>query len=193
MRGRGVCDFWGIRPEEVDILMGTFTKSFGASGGYIAGSKSLVSWFRRQGHGYLYCEPMAPAICQQVASSLAIIAAREGEGPRRLAAIHDNSVYFMRRLKEMGFIVYGDEGSPIVPLLIFNPGKIAAFSREALALGMAVVVVGYPATPMVTSRVRFCISAAHTRNQLDSVLERVGAIGDKLLMKVSARPRPHQQ
>ena len=185
--GRGVCDFWGVDPGEVDILMGTFTKSFGASGGYLAGSKQLISRFRQQGHGYIYCEPMSPAICQQVLTSMSIIGEAGGEGAKRLADIHDNSVYFMRRLKEMGFIVYGDEGSPVIPLLIFNPAKIAAFSREALALGMAVVVVGYPATPMVTSRVRFCISAAHTKEQLESVLERVSIIGDKLLMKVSNR------
>lgn len=167
--------------------MGTFTKGFGASGGYLAGSKQLISRFRQRGHGYIYCEPMSPAICQQVLTSMSIIGEPGGEGAKRLADIHDNSVYFMRRLKEMGFIVYGDEGSPVIPLLIFNPAKIAAFSREALALGMAVVVVGYPATPMVTSRVRFCISAAHTKEQLESVLERVSIIGDKLLMKVSNR------
>lgn len=63
----------------------------------------------------------------------------------------------------------------------------SAFSREALARGLAVVVVGYPATPIITSRVRFCISAAHTRADLDLVLEKVSEIGDILSMKVSAR------
>lgn len=63
----------------------------------------------------------------------------------------------------------------------------SAFSREALARGLAVVVVGYPATPIITSRVRFCISAAHTREDLDLVLEKVSEIGDILGMKVSAR------
>lgn len=63
----------------------------------------------------------------------------------------------------------------------------SAFSREALARGLAVVVVGYPATPIITSRVRFCISAAHTRADLDLVLEKVSEIGDILGMKVSAR------
>ncbi len=63
----------------------------------------------------------------------------------------------------------------------------SAFSREALARGLAVVVVGYPATPIITSRVRFCISASHTRADLDLVLEKVSEIGDILGMKVSAR------
>ena len=70
--------------------------------------------------------------------------------------------------------------------LIFD-SLFSAFSREALARGLAVVVVGYPATPIITSRVRFCISAAHTREDLNMVLDKVSEIGDILGMKVSAR------
>lgn len=83
----------------------------------------------------------------------------------------------------MGFVVYGDEGSPIVPALIFQPGKIAAFSREALARDLAVVVVGYPATPIDAARVRFCISASHTRADLERALQAISEIGDVMQMK----------
>lgn len=188
-RGRGVCDFWSVDSKEVDVQMGTFTKSFGAAGGYIAGSKEMINRFRYSGHGFVYCEPMPAPICQQIITSMSIIMGEEGgiEGLQRLQSIYENSIYFMRELRNMGFIVYGDEGSPVIPLLIFHPGKIAAFSREALARGLAVVVVGFPATPIITSRVRFCISAAHTREDLDIVLAKVSEIGDILGMKVSAR------
>lgn len=126
-RGRGVCDFWSIDPEDVDILMGTFTKSFGASGGYIAGSRALIEHFKQSGHGFIYSEPMPPPICQQVYTSMRIIMGEEGglEGINRLQQIYENSIYFMRELKKLGFIVYGDEGSPVIPLLIFHPAKIA--------------------------------------------------------------------
>lgn len=126
-RGRGVCDFWSVNPDDVDILMGTFTKSFGAAGGYIAGSKALIERFKHTGHGFMYCEPMPAPICQQVYTSMRIIMGEEGglEGINRLQAIYDNSIYFMRELKKQGFIVYGDEGSPVIPLLIFHPAKIA--------------------------------------------------------------------
>lgn len=126
-RGRGVCDFWSVDPADVDILMGTFTKSFGASGGYIAGSQELIDRFRHSGHGFVYCEPMPAPICQQVHTSMSIIMGEEGglEGMNRLQAIYENSIYFMRELKKLGFIVYGDEGSPVIPLLIFHPAKIA--------------------------------------------------------------------
>lgn len=184
-RGRGVCDLFNVDPKQVDILMGTFTKSFGASGGYLAGNTALIERLRRFGLGYTYAEPMPPPICQQVISSLRIIAGEDGtdEGLRRLNAIRENSIYFMRRLKELGFAVLGQEGSPVIPVLIYNPAKIAAVSREALSRGMALVVVGYPATPVISSRIRFCISASHTRADLEEALSKMTEIGDILLMR----------
>lgn len=133
-RGRGVCDFFGIDPSEVDVLMGTFTKSFGAAGGYIAGSPELIRHFRQTGIGYIYAEPMPPPVCQQVIQSMKIIMGEDGtdEGARRLKSIFDNSVYFMRKLRKMGFVIYGDEGSPIVPLLLFQPGKIRYAEKVTL-------------------------------------------------------------
>ena len=82
----------------------------------------------------------------------------------------------------MGFVVYGSD-SPVVPLLLCNPAKIPAFSREMLERGIAVVVVGYPATPIITSRVRFCLSAAHTRDDLDFALTQISEVGDRLCLK----------
>merc|ERR1711871_1796011 len=71
-------------------------------------------------------------------------------------------------MKKIGMHVYGDYDSPIIPCLIYFPAKIAAFSRECLKRGLAVVVVGFPATSVILSRVRFCISAGHSRAALDS-------------------------
>lgn len=184
-KGRGVCDFWGVDPKKVDILMGTYTKSFGAAGGYLAGTKKLMDHLRKHSIAYNYAEPIQPPICTQIITALRIIKGDlcPGEGQRRLDAIRENSIYFMRELKRLGFLVLGDEGSPIVPVLILNPAKIAAFSREALLRGIAAVVVGFPATGIVESRVRFCISAAHTREDLDKTLQIVSEIGDILRMK----------
>lgn len=91
-------------------------------------------------------------------------------GVDRIKQLADNSKFFRTRLKEMGFIVYGNNASPIVPLLLYMPGKIAEFSREMRLRKVAVVVVGFPATPIVESRARFCISASHTREDLEYAL-----------------------
>jgi serine palmitoyltransferase len=188
-KGRGVCDFYNIDPANIDILMGTFTKSFGAAGGYIAGSERLISYLKLTGIAHVYAEPMPPPVCRQVIQSMKIILGEDGtnEGSNRLNAIHSNSVYFMRALRSMGFVVFGDEGSPIVPVLIYQPGKIAAFSHEALLRGLAVVVVGYPATPIDAARVRFCISASHTRRDLDDALAKISEIGDVMQIKFRRR------
>lgn len=71
--GGGVCDFYGVDPAEVDILMGTFTKSFGAAGGYIAGDKSTIDHLRLRNHAYNYAESMSVPVSQQVLTSMKII------------------------------------------------------------------------------------------------------------------------
>ncbi|KAF7726341.1 serine palmitoyltransferase component [Apophysomyces ossiformis] len=185
--GGGVCDFYGVDPANVDILMGTFTKSFGAAGGYIAADKAVIDHLRINNHAFAYAEPFTVPVAQQVITSTKIICGEDGtdEGRRRIKQLAENAQYFATRLREMGFIVYGDHGSPVVPLLLFNPAKIPAFSREMLKRGVAVCVVGYPATPIISSRARFCLSASHTREDLDHALDVISEVGDLLLLKVS--------
>ncbi|KAJ1825586.1 serine palmitoyltransferase component [Coemansia sp. RSA 2599] len=186
-RGRGVCDHFNVDPREVDVLMGTFTKSFGAAGGYIAGSRSLINHLRLKSHSAVYAEAMSVPVLAQVSSSMRMIMGEDREhaleGQQRLDQLAVNSRYFARRLAEMGFMTMGDPGSPVIPLLLFSPAKIPAFSRECLKRNIAVVVVSYPATPIITGRVRFCISASHTREDLDYALEQISEIGDLLLLK----------
>jgi len=90
-----------------------------------------------------------------------------GQGEERLQRLAFNSRYLRLGLKRLGFIVYGHDDSPIVPLLLFHPAKMPAFSHEMLKRKISIVVVGYPATPLVSSRARFCVSAAHTKDDLD--------------------------
>ncbi|KAJ2744084.1 serine palmitoyltransferase component [Coemansia sp. BCRC 34301] len=189
-RGRGICDHFGVDPRDVDVLMGTFTKSFGAAGGYIAGSRALIDHLRLHSHSAVYAEAMSVPVLAQVSSSMRMIMGEDREhaleGQQRLDQLAINSRYFARRLQEMGFMTLGDPGSPVVPLLLFSPAKIPAFSRECLKRNIAVVVVSYPATPIITGRVRFCISASHTREDLDYALEQISEIGDLLLLKFHA-------
>ncbi|KAJ2024945.1 serine palmitoyltransferase component [Coemansia sp. S610] len=186
-RGRGICDHFGVDPREVDVLMGTFTKSFGAAGGYIAGSKALIDYLRLHSHSAVYAEAMSVPVLAQVSSSMRMIMGEDREhaleGQQRLDQLAINTRYFARRLADMGFMTMGHPGSPVIPLLLFSPAKIPAFSRECLKRNIAVVVVSYPATPIITGRVRFCISASHTREDLDYALEQISEIGDLLLLK----------
>ncbi|KAF7251523.1 Serine palmitoyltransferase 2 [Varanus komodoensis] len=103
----------------------------------------------------------------------------------RVQQLAENVRYFRRRLKQMGFIIYGNEDSPVVPLMLYMPAKIGAFGRELLKRHIGVVVVGFPATPIIESRARFCVSASHTREMLDIALKEIGEVGDLLLLKYS--------
>ncbi|KAI9328413.1 pyridoxal phosphate-dependent transferase [Obelidium mucronatum] len=190
--GRGICDYFGIDPSNVDVLMGTFTKSFGGAGGYLAASKQVVDHMRFTSHSNIYAESITPPILQQIITSMRIIMGEENgnDGRRRIQQLALNSKFFCSELKRMGFIVYGVD-SPVVPLLLCHPAKIPAFSREMLKRGIAVVVVGYPATPIITSRVRFCISAAHTMEDIKWALEQISEVGDMLCLKVSQENGEH--
>lgn len=89
----------------------------------------------------------------------------------------------------MGFIIYGNNDSPVVPMMLYMPAKIGAFGREMLKRNIGVVVVGFPATPIIESRARFCISAAHTKDMLDTALSVISEVGDLLQVKYSRHKR----
>lgn len=222
--------------------MGTFTKSFGASGGYIAGSKRVISALRTRVQGSSYAEAMTPAVLTQIVASMGSIMGidcpeyheslsvspfrtvegiptsktpgfehlspapitsipswlslprelRDGtEGRMRLQRLAFNARYLSRALEKLGFIVFGHHDSPIIPLLTFNPGKLPVFSRmmKERKVPIIVVIVGYPATALVTSRVRFCLSAAHTKYDVDELLRACDEIGDILDLKFNGGKR----
>ena len=111
-------------------------------------------------------------------------------GKLKLQALRDNSNYFRMRLREMGLQALGHYDSPIMPVMLYHPAKIAAFSRECLKRGLAVVVVGFPAVPLLESRARFCISAGHSREMLDQALKEIEEIADILNIRYNRTTNP---
>lgn len=186
--GRGICDYFQVSPSKIDLLMGTFTKSFGATGGYIAGSRSIIEKLRLTYITNNYSESVPPPVLAQIISSLRIIEGKlnPGEGKERLERIAFNSRYLRLGLKRLGFIVYGADDSPVIPVLLFFPAKMPVVSRVLYSMKIAVVIVGYPATPLTTSRVRLCVSSALTKEDLDYVLEKFSYVGDLAFLKYSS-------
>jgi len=183
--GRGVTEHCDVDTADVDILMGTFTKSFAAVGGYITGSAELIRHLRTSSFAALYSTSITPGCCQQILTALKIISGEDGTdvGKKKITLLRENSNFFRQGLIDRGFQVIGDEDSPIIPLMLYYPAKIAAFSRECLKRNLAVVVVGFPATPLLMSRVRFCISAGHKREDLEWALKEISEVGDLILVK----------
>jgi serine palmitoyltransferase len=187
--GRGVPEYWNISHSEVDILMGTFTKSFGAVGGYIAGSRELIDHVRNSSPGCLYSSSMSSVCAQHILFALEQVMGKDKTniGREKIVRLRENSIMFRRRLIELGIQVYGDPGSPVIPIMLYPPAKIAAFSRECLARGLAVVVVGFPATPLLLSRARICLSAAHTKEDLEYALHVIEQVAELIQIKYNSK------
>lgn len=177
--GRGICEHLGVSHSDVDLLMGTFSKSFGGFGGYIAANKDIINFLKTDSDFSLYGEQMAPIVTIQILSCLRKIIADNS----LITKLHRNTRIARDALKSLGFYMLGDRDSPIIPILIPVPGKIGEFSRLCLERGLAVVVVGYPATPILLNRVRLCMSASHSTQDLDFMIKVVDQVGSLLGMK----------
>ena len=176
--GRGICDAAGVDPADVDILMGTFTKSFGSMGGYVASSRAFVDYLRTHAsHSFISCA-ISPVCAEQIITSLRIITGEDGTdiGRKKLQDIKDNSNYFRTELARMGCQVLGDDDSPVIPMMLYVPSKIELFHKLCMERGLAVVTVGFPAVPLNGARTRFCISAAHTREQLEDAVKKIDEV-----------------
>jgi len=191
-KGKGISDYYGVDPKDIDLCMGTFTKSFGSVGGYIAATKDIIAHLRMCAHGELYAEPMSPVCAQASLSALRILLGEQcpGEGERRIQRLHDNTRFMRQRLHEMGFMILGDDDSPVIPILVFLPGALVQFSRLLLQRNIAIVIVGFPAVPLLHSRVRLCISSSHTREDLEWALRQIDELGDLLGIKFCPRSPP---
>lgn len=177
--GRGCCEYWNVPHSDVDILMGTFTKSFGAAGGYIAGSYELIRHLRTRNHGSVYAACMSAPVAAQAMQALKVIGWSE-EGQTKIKQLSDNSKYFRQALTRAGFIVYGDNNSPVVPVLTCEIGKLRAFQTLLVESGLAVVVVGFPATHMCENRARFCLTSAHSIEDLEKAVKIIKSVGDEV-------------
>ncbi|GJC81001.1 serine palmitoyltransferase 2 [Colletotrichum liriopes] len=162
-RGRGVCDYFGIDPGRVDILMGTLTKSFGANGGYVAAEKSIIDKLRSSNAATILGESPAPSVLMQILASLRLIT---GE----LCPAKARSAWNVL---------------PSTPVTFVSVSSVWASSHEMLKRKISVVIVGYPATPLISSRVRFCVSSAHNKEDLDRLLTAVHEVADKLQIRFS--------
>ena len=129
-RGRGICDYYGCDPKDVDILMGTFTKSFAAAGGYIAGNKSVIDYIRAYSASFYYGAPMSPAVVQQISYILdEFMSMDKNNNSRcqlqaRISQLRKNVNNFRHKLKKLGFHIDGNDDSPVVPLMVYSPTNL---------------------------------------------------------------------
>merc|ERR1711916_56649 len=142
--------------------------------------KDIIDRIRVCVSGSVYYNSMSPIVASQVLTVFKILNGEihPGLSEQKLDQLISNSRYFRAGLEKIGLHLYGDDDSPVIPMLVYFPGKLAAFSRECLKRGLAVVVVGFPATPVILSRARYCVSASHTKEDIDQALEIIGDVAE---------------
>jgi serine palmitoyltransferase len=189
--GKGVTQYFGVDPNKVDILMGTFAKSFGAIGGYIAGSKKLINLLRRRSNAHHYGTAMPAAVAAFILEGITFLSTNL-EGPARVLNLQRNTRYFRQKMEQMGYIISGHEDSPVVPVTITigTLRYVVDFMRER---NVAAVMVGYPASPLTEGRIRCCMSAQLTKDMIDHVLRCFQELSEQFDLRMSRRPRSKKE
>ncbi|MBV8936504.1 MAG: aminotransferase class I/II-fold pyridoxal phosphate-dependent enzyme [Alphaproteobacteria bacterium] len=161
-RGFGSADRFGVDPGEIDIWMGTLSKSLVSCGGYIAGSKELVDYLKLMAPGFVFSVGMAPPAA---AAALAALELLERE-PERVRRLNDRAALFLRLAREGGLDVGGSIGASIVPIVTGSSIRAGRLAHAMFERGINVQPILYPAVPERAARLRFFLTASHTEEQI---------------------------
>lgn len=168
---RGIAEAQGVDPRDVDIWMGTLSKSLCAAGGYIAGPRELIAWLRHTLPGFVYSVGLSPPLAAAALAALEALAAE----PWRVARLNANARALRDGLAARGFDVGASAGRAIVPLITGSSLKAARLSQALFRRGVNVQPILYPAVPDRTARLRFFVSAAHAPEDIAAAIEAVSA------------------
>ena len=166
-RGFGTADRFGVDPGEVDIWMGTLSKSLVSCGGYIAGSKNLVDFLKVASPGFVFSVGMAPPAA---AAALAALELLERE-PERVRRLNDRAALFLRLAREGGLDVGGSIGASIVPVVTGSSIRAGRLAQALFDRGVNVQPILYPAVPERAARLRFFATASHTEEQITNTVD----------------------
>lgn len=164
-QGRGTCDHFGVT-KDVDLIMGTFSKSFAALGGFIATDSVTANYLRHNSRSYIFSASITPASTAAVNAALDIM---ESE-PERIEHLWKVTNYALDGFRNIGCEI-GHTSTPIIPLFIRDNDKTFAVTRDLLEDGIFVNPVVSPAVPSQDTLIRFSLMATHTIEQVDRALE----------------------
>ncbi|MFD2163988.1 aminotransferase class I/II-fold pyridoxal phosphate-dependent enzyme [Paradesertivirga mongoliensis] len=171
--GRGLIEQYGLL-QEVDIISGTFSKTFAHIGGYVIASRDIIDLLKYQSRQHLFSATLSPA-CMSILKAIDLI----DEEPDRQEKLWENINYFSAGLKALGLNI-GNTASAIIPVKIGDPVLNAAAAAMLLRAGVYTNPIMYPAVSRKDARIRMSLMATHTRTQLDRVLNAFDDIAKKL-------------
>jgi 8-amino-7-oxononanoate synthase len=183
--GRGIAEYFGVNPTDVDLWMGTLSKSFASCGGYIAGCKAVVEYLKYTAPGFVYSVGISPP---NAAAALAAIQVLKAD-PERVACLHERSKLFLELAQKQGLDTGMSQNSPVVPVIVGNSLQCIQLSQALFHRGINVRPIIYPAVPDKAARLRFFIACTHTEEQIrftvNTVVEELAKIRDSQFAKVN--------
>jgi 8-amino-7-oxononanoate synthase len=172
--GRGTAEHFGLE-EDVDLIMGTFSKSMASVGGFIAGDATVIDYIKHRARTLIFSAAPPPA---SVAAALATVEIMDRE-PERRASLWENARFFSEGLKSMGFDTAGSQ-TPVVPVVVGEDGAALTMVQRLHEEGVFVNCVISPATSPGRALIRTSLMATHTREQLTHALEAIEKVAREL-------------
>ena len=165
--GRGTCHHFGVT-EDVDLIMGTFSKSFASLGGFIATDKEITNFLRHHSRSYIFTASITPASTAAALKAIDIMI----EEPWRQEHLWDITNYALEGFRNMGCEI-GNTSTPIIPLFVRDNMKTFAITHDLLEEGIFVNPVVSPAVAPQDTLIRFSLMATHTKDQVTTALEKI--------------------
>lgn len=165
--GRGIREHYGVAGRDVDIWMGTLSKTLAGCGGYIAGDRALVEHLKYAAPGFVYSVGLAPPLA---AASLEALRLMQKE-PDRVSRLRKRSQLFLQLARQQGMDTGYSQGYAVVPIIVGSSMKAVRFSNQLFEQGINVQPIIYPAVEEKTARLRFFLSAMHKEEDIYNVLQ----------------------
>ncbi len=165
--GRGVCEHFGVDPNQVDLCMGTLSKALASCGGYIAGSKTLINYLKNTAPGFIFSVGITPANAAAALASLQLIKSE----PVRLTQLHERSKMFLAACQSAGLNTGLSKDTPVVSIIVGDSSPCFQLSNALFQRGINVHPMVYPSVEEGDARLRFFISATHTERQLQFTVD----------------------
>jgi 8-amino-7-oxononanoate synthase len=165
--GGGVGEHFGVDRGDVDVWMGTLSKSMASCGGYIAGRHELIDYFRYTLPGFIFSAGMSPPNAAAALAALHVLR----EEPERLALLHDRAATFLRLARQAGVDVGTSAGTPVIPCITGDSVKALRLADTLLKNGVSVNPILYPAVKERLARLRFFVTAEHSTEDIEATVD----------------------
>ena len=168
-QGRGIGEYYGINANDVDIWMGTLSKSFASCGGYIAGSRAIIEYLNYTAPGFVCSVGKSPA---NTAAALAAIQTLKAQ-PERIVNLHARAKLFLELAQKYQLNTGFSHDTPIIPIIIGDSLKCIKLSQALFQRGINVQPMIYPSVPENMARLRFFITSKHTEEQINFTVDAI--------------------